>query len=146
MMKCMRSIVMSLGLAALTHYSSADEPLRKWKDKSGEHQVEARLVSISSDGKTVSIELSDQESVDVPIERLSSDDRQYLQRYKRQQSKRMTSTRRRQDLQPRRTVKLYGIDWHQSLESGRAAAQSSRAGRDKPIMCFRVLGDLAGFM
>ena len=146
MTKYMRSIVLPLGLAVLTTYSSADEPLRKWTDKSGEYEVEAKLVSISSDGNTVSIELRDHQFVDVPIERLSSDDRRYLLRHKRLQSRRVAADRRRQQLPQSRTVKLYGIDWHQTLESALAAGQPSRVGTDKPIMCFRVLGDLAGFM
>jgi hypothetical protein len=146
MTKYMRSIVLSVGLAVLATYSQADEPMRRWTDKSGEYEVEAKLVSISSDGNTVSIELPDRQSVDVPIERLSSDDRRYLLRYKRLQSKRMASDRRRQELQQHRTVNLYGINWHQTLESAMAAGQPSKVGTDKPIMCFRVLGDLAGFM
>ena len=146
MTKYMRSIVLCLGMAVLATCSPAGEPLRKWADKSGEHEVEAKLVSISSDGKTVSIELRDQQTVDVPIERLSSDDRRYLLRHKRLQSKRLTPDRRRQELPQRRTVKLYGINWHQTLESALAAGQASKVGTDKPIMCFRVLGDLAGFM
>ena len=146
MTKYMRSILLSLGLAVLTTYSRADEPLRKWTDKTGEHKVEAKLVSISSDGKTVSIELRDHQTIDVAIERLSSDDRRYLLRQKRLQSKRLASDQKRQELQQRRTVKLYGVDWHQTLESALAAGQPSKVGADKPIMCFRVLGDLAGFM
>ncbi len=145
MTKYMRSIVLSLGLAVLTTYIRADEPLRKWTDKSGEYEVEAKLVSISSDGNTVSIELRDHQTVDVAIERLSSDDRRYLLR-KRLQSRRVAADRRRQQLPQSRTVNLYGINWHQTLESALAAVQPSKVGRDRPIMCFRVLGDLAGFM
>ena len=146
MTKYMRSIVLFLGLAVLATCSPADEPLRKWTDKSGEYEVEAKLVSISSDGKTVSIELRDRQTVDVPIERLSSDDRRYLLRHKRLQSRRVAADRRQQELQQGRTVNLYGINWHQTLESALAAGQPSKVGTDKPIMCFRVLGDLAGFM
>lgn len=146
MTKYMRSIVLFLGLAVLATYSPADEPLRKWTDKSGEYEVEAKLVSISSDGNTVSIELPDQQSIDVPIERLSSDDRRYLLRHTRLQSRRVAADRRRQQLPQNRTVNLYGINWHQSFESALAAGQPSKVGRDKPIICFRVLGDLAGFM
>jgi hypothetical protein len=144
MTKYTRSIVLSLGLAVLATYSPADEPLRKWTDKTGEYEVEAKLVSISSDGNTVSIELPDRQTVDVPIERLSGDDRRYLLRHKRLQSQRLAADRR--GLQQRRTVQLYGINWHQTLESALAAGQPSKNGTDKPIMCFRVLGDLAGFM
>lgn len=36
---------------------------------------------------------------------------------------------------------LYGVDWHSMDKAEQIAAQ-----RDKPIMWFRVLGDLTGFM
>ena len=146
MAKCISRGVLSLGLALLTTIGSAEEPMRTWTDQSGAYEVVAKLVSISEDGKTVSIELDDQQTVDVEFERLSRDDRRYVLRQKRLQSKRSASDRKRRHASPRRTVKLYGIDWHPSLDSAMAAGESSRSGADKPIMCFRVLGDLAGYM
>jgi hypothetical protein len=39
---------------------------------------------------------------------------------------------------------LYGIPWHVSLDA--ALKKSAAKGEAKPVMCFRVLGDIAGFM
>ncbi|HEV3024396.1 MAG TPA: sigma-70 family RNA polymerase sigma factor [Pirellulales bacterium] len=45
------------------------------------------------------------------------------------------------------TVELYGIAWHASVDRALAAAQGVVSDeRDKPVLCLRVLGDLAGFM
>lgn len=44
---------------------------------------------------------------------------------------------------PRNVEELFGIEWHTTLDSARAAAQQEP---DKPIFCFRVLGELSGFM
>lgn len=43
----------------------------------------------------------------------------------------------------RRVRELFGIQWHTTLPSARAAANDQPA---KPILCFRVLGNLSGFM
>ncbi|HUY92943.1 MAG TPA: hypothetical protein VMV10_29710 [Pirellulales bacterium] len=45
------------------------------------------------------------------------------------------------------TEELFGISWFGSLESARSAAAKSKSPNEgKPVFCFRVLGDLAGFM
>lgn len=44
---------------------------------------------------------------------------------------------------PRAVEELFGIEWHTTLDSARTAAQQEP---DKPIFCFRVLGELSGFM
>jgi hypothetical protein len=42
---------------------------------------------------------------------------------------------------------LFGISWFRSLDSAsHAAGQGKPLDECKPIFCFRVLGDLAGFM
>ncbi len=45
--------------------------------------------------------------------------------------------------QHRDVKELVGIEWHTTLESASAAARGAPV---KPIFCFRVLGDLSGFM
>ncbi|MFN3190035.1 MAG: SHD1 domain-containing protein [Aureliella sp.] len=148
-MTTVRTILLTLGFVALAACSSADEPLREWTDKSGQYQVDAKLISISEDGKVVSLELVDRQSIDVPLDRLSDEDHAYLARYKRLQSQRSklaSADRKRQRQRGSRAANLYGIRWHQTLESAQAASQPLQTGTGKPIMCFRVLGDLAGFM
>lgn len=46
-----------------------------------------------------------------------------------------------------KSKELFGVSWFSSLESARrAAAEGEPRDAGKPIFCFRVLGDLAGFM
>lgn len=146
MTRHIQTAALALGLALLTTCGRAEEPVRTWTDRSGEYEVEAKLLALSSDGSMVSLELVDQQSVDVAIDRLSAEDRRYLLRHKRLQSRREATERRRNASPQRRTVNLYGINWHKSLESAMDAGQPTSGGPDKPIMCFRVLGDLAGYM
>ncbi len=47
------------------------------------------------------------------------------------------------------TKRLFGVDWHQSPESFQAASKLAASKLNesaKPVMWFRVLGDLEGFM
>ena len=43
----------------------------------------------------------------------------------------------------REVEELFGIEWHKTIESATAAAREEP---DRPILCFRVLGELSGFM
>lgn len=44
------------------------------------------------------------------------------------------------------TRELWGIDWHTTLEKGLAASIEVTGGSSRPVMLFRVLGDLDGLM
>lgn len=43
-----------------------------------------------------------------------------------------------------RTKEMYGIPWHTSVDD--ALASATKPGAEKPVMVFRVLGSLSGFM
>ena len=43
-----------------------------------------------------------------------------------------------------RTKEMYGIPWHTSVDD--ALASATKPGLEKPVMVFRVLGSLSGFM
>lgn len=58
-----------------------------------------------------------------------------------------TSSRSRPAARSNETDELFGISWFRSLESaGKAAGRGKPFDQGKPVFCFRVLGDLAGFM
>lgn len=61
-----------------------------------------------------------------------------------------TANARRRGGRPARGTQpeeLFGISWFGSLDGARrAAARGGPIDAGKPIFCFRVLGDLAGFM
>ena len=142
-MKFLPLALLVLGSAVLAESAWTDEPLRTWRDNTGDFQVEARLIAISDDESSVSIQLADQQLVDVPLSRLSSRDRRYVLQTQRSMAQQSSLKRERGSRPDSNTTKLLGIDWHRTSES---AAQAAGRGTEKPIMCFRVLGDLTGYM
>ena len=51
-------------------------PVRTWADATGKHEIEASLVSVNGD--TVRLRKTDGTIAEVPLERLSPDDREYI--------------------------------------------------------------------
>lgn len=43
-----------------------------------------------------------------------------------------------------KTKPMYGVNWHTSVND--ALQSADKPGEEKPVMCFRVLGSLSGFM
>lgn len=132
--------------------SAADAPMRTWTDRSGEYRVEARFVSFQDD--RVQLQTTDGSPLSVAIEMLSASDRIYVtslvRRYQVALQKRpldladLTAkpadrTRAKAALTAKQ---LFGIGWYTIDEA------IDLAGRDdaKPVMWFRVLGSLNGFM
>lgn len=105
--------------------------VRFWTDNTGDFTVSGELTS--SDRDSITLLLSDGDRVRVPLRRLSSADRAWLrlEGYSHQPS----------------STEISGIEWFADLKDAQAiAAGSNRTADDKPIMCFRALGDLSGFM
>jgi hypothetical protein len=128
------------------------EPIRQWTDDTGTFQVKATLAEISESGETVKLRLEDGKFATVPLDRLSESDRRYVtSRSRRKNSASATpasdqpSAISKHKTAP--TTRLFGIDWHPSVDQAREAARgTSSPSDDRPVMCFRVLGDLNGFM
>ncbi len=142
--------LMIMSLASPTHVRGEDE-LRTWTDDTGEYEVLARWVSTNRARETVTLELSDGELVTLPLDRLSRSDRKYVEQAKSKPN----ATPAKVENSPTRTPKakantktLYGIRWFDDLRAAGQAASGSKktTSDDKPIFCFRVLGDLEGFM
>ena len=94
---------------------------------------EQHLRTLDQATNTVSLKLSDGSQVQVPLRRLSSADRYWLKQEAQQQTAKATE--------------VSGIRWVNSLNDATEIATGSEdSADDKPIMCFRVLGDVAGFM
>ena len=157
------SFVLLACFAALPPSAVADETAdetaedyRIWADDSGEHQIEAALVDYVR-GK---VRLSKRDGVEVTIayRRLSEIDRQYVREVisQRKEADAPTVSPFKPSTLPPATVgdmaversvpseqkpkELYGIQWVNSLDKAVEAKGS------KPIVWFRVLGDLEGFM
>ena len=133
---------------------------RRWRDATGKYQVDATLIKYRD--RNVTLRISDGTTIDVPLERLCTTDLAYVSRHRRiarraqangagESTEEALTSNKHAEKQPDSTKpaldhsapaeRLFGIDWY-SLDDAQALAQRS----DKPIMWFRVLGDLSGFM
>ncbi len=146
-----------LAIAAFaTVASSVDaarpERVRKWTDDTSNFQVKATLVEISESGDSVKLLLEDGKFATVPIERLSESDQRYVKlRALRDPAsgRKVDSAKPAANAKTRKQEKaqLFGIDWHASVDLARERARGAASPQDdKPVMCFRVLGELDGFM
>ncbi len=135
---------------------------RTWTDSTGTYQVQASYVDFE-DGRVL-LEKPDGTEITVPFARLSSSDQNHVRHELRRSAlaqRRQASTAARSadvvdvdkpvgekgGAEPDRPLPaepeiLYGIHWHGSP----ADALAVGAEQDKPVMWFRVLGDLKGFM
>ncbi len=141
---------------------------RTWSDQAGKHSVRATYLAYSEG--IVQLRKADDSELTVPLKALSESDQKYvieqLRRKslaKRRSSRRVAVTAKRNAVAKSKEVEvdpdsevvsvarvaegesLFGIHWQSSPESIRAAASADEEDL-KPIMWFRVLGDLAGFM
>lgn len=117
-----------------------NQRLRNWTDNTGTFRVDATLVSIDVRRQVVKLELRGGEAIEVEFRRLSERDRQRVETVHNQYKKTMVAP-------PGTIDRLYGIDWYANLPDALLAAAGDESPEDdKPVMCFRALGDLTGFM
>lgn len=167
---------MVLAVLYFTHatvaIASPEDPIarfRKWVDSTGKFEVEAKFVEVR-DGKIV-LERKDREVIRVDHQRLSKGDQLYVAEHLQKAltaSREETAVSKRSAITGARTTppeqaetvkavqvfkdlteitadsekELYGIRWIESHEEAEEIALET----NKPIMWFRVLGDLEGFM
>ncbi len=140
--------------------STTDTP-RTWTDDTGQHAVQATLVSYDTQTKQVVLQRDDGREIRLVATDLCMADRRYLalraERLRIRQNRQPSSTQEtaidqaltdhKQPAQRFNIASLYGIDWHRHPQSAQWAATGQPGARDdKPIVWFRVLGDLSGFM
>ena len=161
--------------AVIAAYQEA-ESTRTWTDRSGQHTVEARLVAYDATTRQVRLQQSDGTVIDLYTTDLSRPDRQLLAQIAARERKstppaepagvansadsldgnfepvtqpdaidRALDEKTQTVDQPSR--RLYGIDWHGSPDAAGLQARGNQSlDDDRPIIWFRVLGDLSGFM
>ena len=148
----LRFILAMTVLAVQVQSVSAARPerVRKWTDGTGTFRVNATLSEISESGDSVKLRLEDGKYATVPIERLSESDQRYVESRLRQNQgseQKPDSLKTATNSKKLATTRLFGIDWHPSVDQARGSAQGTASPRDdKPVLCFRVLGELDGFM
>ena len=134
----MRSLILMAALGFTAVASATDIPgqkTRTWNDNTGTFQAVARLIEVNDATSTARLQLESGKTVDVPLRRLSELDRSLVDTLV-------------EGLQAgARPMKVAGIDWHQSFRSASQEARGKNVPTDdQPILCFRVLGKLNGFM
>lgn len=120
---------------------------RTWIDSTGSFKIEATFVSFER-GR-VTLRPKSGKEIAVPFGRLSSDDQNYVQKLTRRTSLNEGGERKSIPSRPTRAKidskpdEMYGIKWQDSVDD---AVKIASMTNDKPIMWFRVLGDLNGLM
>jgi hypothetical protein len=132
---------------------------RLWRDASGTYELTATLQLYRD--RTATLKTEDGKTLEIAIDKLSKSDRIYLARQLQIARKKDTVEQKPQPVQiaaeqPAQRVKekqvvpelanvraeqLYGVDWYPN-----DSAKQLAAAEEKPILWFRVLGDLSGFM
>ncbi|MFK7822146.1 MAG: SHD1 domain-containing protein [Planctomycetaceae bacterium] len=129
-----RLICTTLFLISVVSLASADDTRHRprfWTDNTGDFTVRATLVERTSDA--VTLRLSNGSQIRVGSNRLSSTDHAWLE----QKARTNVS----------KPVALADVQWFRNFKDAQRAATGSSNKRDsKPILCFRALGDLCGFM
>ncbi len=153
------AIGMLLAAPAATSAWQEQANLRTWNLPDTGKSLEAELVSYDAESGEVTLRGEDGGLIQMQATELHISDRRYLNR---QMARKDRPQRRRasssdpidralagggNNTADPSVQHLYGIDWHRTPQSAQAAATGSqRDADDKPIIWFRVLGDLSGFM
>ncbi len=127
----MRRTLTLLLIAATTAVAGEEPSVRKWTDNTGQFSVSANLLSVNPETGLVKLQLEDGDILRCPLRRLSAADKDVAANW----------------LSTSSGTSVQGIKWFEGLaQAKRTAAGEPTSRDDKPIMCFRVLGDLEGFM
>ena len=145
--------------------SSGEENERVWTSSDGREKVRAVLVSYEPRERAVSLELANGQTIQLTMKQLSAKDRHYLRNYWKNQTaenpdapdstekKRVSAAARdKRDrqvdrLQTQQSKQRFGIDWVSEIPLALEYAKGKETiADDRPVMWFRVLGDLNGFM
>ena len=118
-------------------FSAANEDpessLREWKSQDGKFSIKASLKAFNRSTKRVTLQKENSTAVVVPLSKLSAADRSFVAA----QSSKLPVTGKIAE-----TTRIHGINWQPEMDNALAAAASEK----KPLMWFRVLGELEGGM
>lgn len=142
--------VLALGLllsSFVSQFCYAND-VRRWTDASGDYNIEASFVDVESG--SVQLLKGDGTNIAVPFKLLSSSDQKYVrsrlrQRHTQHRKKSLPVTDLRTgdvDATTADATPLYGINWYPAERVSTVAGGKNI----KPVMWFRVLGSLDGFM
>jgi hypothetical protein len=123
---------------------AGQERERTWTSADRSAKIKATLSQYDPETGAIQLILSDGTTRSIFREMISTSDRRYLRGYLKRE------TSREEIIGPESspaTFPLFGIQWVPDLSQALQLA-SGRTGKadDRPVMCFRVLGDLRGPM
>lgn len=153
-------------MLAPTGLSAQDSSFRLWTSRDRSETVVARMTGYDPDQRQVTLEDQAGHRRTVELKQLSATDQRFVRRAAPEQRQEpagdavmpapsgQTSVAKRDNSPPRKgrrtnrdtTHNLYGIDWQTDFDSGFADRGGRTADEQRPVMWFRVLGDLDGFM
>jgi len=153
------SATMSSGPRAVAQ----DNELRKWWSYDGVESIQASLESYDKKTKLVSLKTAQDKTIQVKISLLSRADRRFVTNASKKKpsvfkvlndedsskeslepGQRATNKKRAANKKQTGVTKQYGINWTVGVENALTSAMSNE--RRRPVMLFRVLGELDGFM
>lgn len=74
-------IFLTVCFSFLLAFSTNAAEMRTWSTADGKFKTEAEFVELSEDGRTVTIRKKDGDEKKVPLDRLSKEDREYVEKY-----------------------------------------------------------------
>ena len=164
--------VLGLVWAPVAFSQQSSLPARVWRSADRSESVEATLVDYAPDDRVVTLESTDGRTLTIPLKFLSSSDRRYVRAWRKRQASASSTAPSVESDEPSdqevpaaaedkaddkavarirrskaRLTNLYGIRWAPDMTAALEIAQGGDGTRDdRPVMWFRVLGDLQGPM
>ena len=157
-----------IALTLLLGTTVSSQENRTWTSRNGKHTTVATLTDYDTQSKTVILLNQDGATIHVPLKKLSRSDQRFVKRAqspksvpnqsgkndtavdadeKKTSRKRFTRKRTANRSKSYDTELGYGIQWTPGMENALASAAGSvSSDDDRPVMWFRVLGDLKGYM
>ena len=124
-------IAFGLGLLGAQAEENSMASMREWKSKNGKFSVTASFDSYDAASRKVTLKKEDSTSIQVPLLKLSAADQSFVKEQAGQSKS------------GGKPIKLYGIQWQPKMEEALSeAAGQSAPSDDRPVMWFRVLGQL----
>ena len=147
--------MLAIVLGCLCEVTAAERnhvlPQRTWRSKAGDHAVAANLLE-SKQGKVL-LRKSDGKHIWVALTDLCDSDQRYVKTHAQNLTKPSVNPFEVGTTPPKASKTsaaeagqssgemMYGVQWHEGEQARRLASAQG-----KPVMWFRVLGDLEGFM
>jgi hypothetical protein len=135
---------LGIAMVVICSVGNAAERPRTWRVTGEQPHIKATLVAVDDQADTVTIALADGGELEFATGDLSLTDRRYVARAQRRMAAQKPTTTGNDSSHSRPNK---GILWHSKFASAsKEATGNTQPNSARPILCFRVLGELDGFM